>query len=163
MQKVTGSADVKHIECINPKKDKWKVRWAIERREDGTAEYMEEDFNHKPTIDEVKGIIIGWYNSNIDTEIVSGFVWNGTSVWLSTENQFNYKTAFDAAVMSNGATLPVKFKFGTDDEPVYHEFTTIEELSDFYYKAIAYVQSVLQKGWDVKDLLDFKVYAVDEV
>ena len=65
--------------------------------------------------------------------------------------------------MSGGATLPVKFKFGTDDEPVYHEFNTIEDLSDFYYKAIAYVQSVLQKGWDVKDLLDFKLYVVDEV
>lgn len=160
MQKVIGNSDVKPIECINPKKDKWKVRWAIECREDGTAEYMEEDFNHKPPIDEIKGIIIGWYNSNIDTEIVSGFVWNGTNVWLSTENQINYKTAFDAAVMSNGATLPVKFKFGTDDEQVYHEFTTIEELSDFYYKAIAYVQSVLQKGWDVKDLLDFKLYEI---
>lgn len=163
MQKVTGSSDVKHIECINPKKDKWKVRWAIKATENGAAEYMEEDFDHKPTVDEIKGIIIGWYNSNIDTEIVSGFVWNGTSVWLSTENQFNYKTAFDAAVMSGGATLPVKFKFGDDDTPVYHEFKTIEELSDFYYKAIAFVQSVLQKGWDEKDLLNFKVYEVEEV
>lgn len=160
MQKVIGNSDVKHIECINPKKDKWKVRWAIQVTEDGVVEYMEEDFNHKPPIDEVKDIIIGWYNSNIEAEIVSGFVWNGNSVWLSTENQFNYKTAFDAAVMSNGATLPVKFKFGTDDEPVYHEFTTIEELSDFYYNAIAYVQSVLQNGWDVKDLLDFKLYEI---
>lgn len=160
MQKVIGNSDVKLIECINPKKDKWKVRWAIQATEDGVVEYMEDDFNHKPTIDEIKGIIIGWYNSNIDAEIVSGFVWNDISVWLSIENQFNYKTAFDAAVMSNGATLPVKFKFGTDDEPVYHEFTTIEELSDFYYNAIAYVQSVLQKGWDVKDLLDFKLYEI---
>ena len=113
MQKVTGSSDVKHIECINPKKDKWKVRWAIETIADGTAEYMEEDFDHKPTIEEIKGIIIDWYNSNISAEIVSGFVWNGTSVWLSNENQFNYEAAFYAAVMSEGKTLPVKFKFGT--------------------------------------------------
>lgn len=161
MQKTTGSAGVQHIECINPKKDKWKVRWAIgETTEDGTAEYMEEDFDHKPTMEEIRALVIGWYNTNIDTEIVSGFVWNGTSVWLSTENQFNYKTAFDAAVMSNGTTLPVKFKFGTDEEPVYHEFTTIDELSDFYYKAIAYVQSVLEKGWTIKDSLDFSKYEV---
>lgn len=158
MQKVTGSSDVKYIECINPKKDKWKVRWAIETIADGTAEYMEEDFNHKPTIEEIKGIIIDWYNSNISAEIVSGFVWNGTSVWLSNENQFNYEAAFYAAVMSEGKTLPVKFKFGTDDEPVYHEFTTIDELADFYYKGLAYVQGVLNKGWDVKDSLDFTVY-----
>lgn len=161
MQKVIGNSDVKPIECINPKKDKWKVRWAIQAAEDGVVEYMEEDFDHKPTIDEVKGIIISWYNSNIATKISSGFVWKGISVWLSLENQFNYKTAFDTAVMSEGKTLPVKFKLGTDNKPVYYEFSTIEELSDFYYKVIAYVQSVLHQGWSEKDMLDFSVYEIE--
>ena len=76
--------------------------------ENGTAEYMEEDFDHKPTVDEIKGIIIGWYNSNIDTEIVSGFVWNDTSVWLSTENQFNYKTAFVCPASIQGGGKPCR-------------------------------------------------------
>ena len=38
-------------------------------------------------------------------------------VWLSSENQFNYKAAYDLAVQTGGATLPVTFKFGTDEVP----------------------------------------------
>lgn len=158
MQKVTGNSGVQHIECINPKKDKWRIRWAIVENEDGTAEYMEEDFNHKPSVDEVRKVILDWYNAEIDAEIISGFKWQGKSVWLSTENQFNYKAAYDLAVQTNGASLPVKFKFGTDDDPYYYEFAELEELGQFYTQSMAYVQSVLEKGWETKDKLNFKHY-----
>ena len=159
MKKAIGNIS-KYIESINPKKNKWKIRWDFQTKDEGVVEYMEEDFDHKPTDDEIKDIIVKWHNSEIDKEIISGFIWNGLPIWLSMENQFNYKTAFDAAVMSNGATLPVTFKFGSDDTPTYYEFKTIDELSDFYYKAIAYVQSVLQKGWDKKDSFNIKNYQV---
>lgn len=159
MRKSSGNIGAKHIECINPKKNKWRIRWDFQEKEEGIVEYMEEDFDHKPTDAEIRDVIVKWYNSEIDNEIISGFTWNDLPIWLSMENQFNYKTAFDAAVMSNGATLPVTFKFGSD-VPTYYEFTTIEELSDFYYKAIAYVQYVLQKGWDKKDSFNIKNYQV---
>ena len=159
MKKAIGNSS-KYIECINPKKNKWKIRWDFQTQDEGIVEDMEEDFDHKPTDDEIKDIIVKWHNSEIDKEIISGFTWNGLPIWLSMENQFNYKTAFDAAVMSNSATLPVTFKFGSDDNPTYYEFKTIEELSDFYYKAIAYVQSVLQKGWNQKDSFNIKNYQV---
>ncbi len=157
MRKSSGNA-AKHIECINPKKNKWRIRWDFQEKDEGIIEYMEEDFDHQPTEEEIRNVIISYYNAEIDQEIISGFSWNGLHVWLSMENQFNYKAAFDAAVMSNGTTLPVKFKFGTDDEPVYHEFTTIEELSNFYYASIAYVQSILTKGWAKKDMFNIKNY-----
>lgn len=157
MRKSSGNA-AKHIECINPKKNKWRIRWDLQEKDEGIIEYMEEDFDHQPTEEEIRNVIISYYNAEIDQEIISGFSWNGLHVWLSMENQFNYKAAFDAAVMSNGTTLPVKFKFGTDDEPVYHEFTTIEELSNFYYASIAYVQSILTKGWAKKDMFNIKNY-----
>lgn len=159
MRKSSGNIGVKHIECINPKKNRWRIRWNLQEKEEGIIEYMEEDFDHLPTAEEIQDTVIRWYNNEIDQEIISGFKWNGLQVWLSMENQFNYKTAFDAAVMSNGATLPVKFKFG-NEKPEYHEFSNIEELSDFYYKAIAYVQSTLLKGWEQKDSFNIKNYEV---
>lgn len=147
------------LECVNPMKDKWRVRWDIRVDEDSnSSEYMEEDFDHKPTREEVKQLIVGWYNSKADMDILSGFRWNDIPVWLSTENQFNYKAAFDAALASNGKTLPVKFKFGTDEEPVYREFSDIDELSDFYYKSMAHVQGVLVSVWAAKDGVDYSVY-----
>ena len=150
MNRVEGNAGVKLLECTNPKKDKWRIRWDIQELGNGNVNYMEEEFDHKPTDDEIKNTICEWYHNETDKEIISGFKWNGYQVWLSMENQFNYKTAFDAAVMSNGATLPVTFKFG-NDKPVYHEFTNIDELSNFYNQSVAHVQAVLLNGWKKKD------------
>lgn len=158
MQRITGSADVALIECVNPRKNKWRVRWDVNTTDDGSTSYMEEEYDHKPTIEEVKATITEWYNERVDNKIRSGFVWDGMAVWLSTENQFNYKAAYDLAVQTNGATLPVTFKFGTDEEPTYKDFETLDELADFYTKAMAYVQSVLADGWETKDNIDWTKY-----
>lgn len=158
MRRAEGSADVRLLECVNPAKNKWRVRWDVRDSENGNVTYMEHDFDHKPTADEVKGIVIGWYNSQIDNEIVSGFEWNGIRVWLSGENQFNYKASYDLAVQMGGVSLPVTFKFGTDEESVYHEFATVEELADFYMKAMSHVQEALAIGWQKKDSFDFELY-----
>ena len=42
--------------------------------------------------------------------------------------------AYDLAVQTNGVSLPVTFKFGDNDNPVYYKFTTLEELTDFINK-----------------------------
>jgi hypothetical protein len=68
-------------------------------------------------------------------------------VWLSSENQFNYKAAYDLAVQTGGASLPVKFKFGTTEDPVYYTFTNINDLSDFYMSAMRYINQTLDQGW----------------
>lgn len=162
MKRVEGSIEVSLLECVNPKKNKWRVRWDIQNTEEdsNSATYMEEEFDHQPTIDEIKSLIIGWYNSQIDKDVLSGMVYNGVQVWLSSENQFNYKVAYDLAIQTNGESLPVVFKFGTEDEPVYKQFNTINELTNFYIQAMTYVQNILAKGWQVKDSIDFSKYRI---
>lgn len=157
-----GSKDAKYIECISPKRNRWRVRWDFSKKDDSEEVYMfcEEDFNHKPSTEEVRNIIVGYYNRIIEDKILQGFKWNDTTVWLSTENQFNYKAAFDLAVQTGGASLPVTFKFGTDEEPVYHEFADIAELQDFYTKAMKFVQDTLAEGWALKDSINYKLYEV---
>lgn len=55
MRKVTGNIGVQPVECVNPKKDKWCVRFNIRNGEDGgTAEYDEEEFPHKPTTEDIE-------------------------------------------------------------------------------------------------------------
>lgn len=158
MKRIEGTAGVKLIECTHPAKNKWRIRWDVQEREDGSATYMEKEFKHKPTDDEIKQTVIGWINAQTDEAILSGFEWNGMPVWLSSENQFNYKAAYDLAVQTAGATLPVKFKFGTDDVPCYHTFQTIEELTDFYMKSIQYIQKMLDECWDRKDAFNLDSY-----
>lgn len=159
MNNVVGSsAGAAYIECVNPKKDKWKIRWDMQERDDGTCSWVEEDFNHKPSTGEIKETITGWYNGKTEEEILTGFEWNGHLVWLSMENQLNYKVAYDLAVQTDGQNLPVTFKFGTDEEPYYQTFDTLEELRDFYVQMIGHIQDALSEGWNGKDAIDWGLY-----
>lgn len=112
----------------------------------------------KPSIEQVKGIVLDAMNKEIDQKILSGFVWKDMSVWLSSENQFNYKAAYDLAVMSQGKSLPITFKFGTTEQPVYYTFESLEDISDFYVSAMAYINKTLEDGWKKKDAIDWSVY-----
>ena len=79
-------------------------------------------------------------------------------VWLSLENQFNYKAAYDLAVQTEGKNLPVVFKFGSIDSPTYYKFDTLEELTDFYTKAMKFINEQLTIGWTKKDSINWDDY-----
>lgn len=157
-----GSRNAKYIECISPKRNRWRIRWDFSKKNDSEDVYTfcEEDFDHKPSVEEIRNVIVGYYNQQIDYRIIQGFVWNGSPVWLSSENQFNYKAAYDLAVQLNGSNLPVVFKFGTDENPDYIEFTTVDDLAAFYKAAVSFVNTTLQEGWKVKDNVDYGNYIV---
>ena len=116
-----------------------------------------EIFHGNITESEVKSKLAKYYDSITDWKILSGFEWRGMKVWLSMENQFNYKAAYDLAVQTGGTSLPVTFKFG-DTMPVYHTFNTLEEISEFYTSALSYVNKTLADGWSRKDSLDWSEY-----
>lgn len=156
--RVQGSAEVELLECTNPVKGKWRVRWDVRKHEDGSADYMEQEFGHCPTLEEMKGLILAWYNAKVDEAILSGFTYEDMPVWLSAENQFNYKSAYDLAVQTAGAILPVTFKFGTDGQPQYRKFEMLDELTGFYVKAMTYIQTTLATGWKEKDAIDWSAY-----
>lgn len=161
MRRVQGNPDVALLECTNPIRNKWRVRWDVTTNEDGSASYMEQEFRYRPSADEIKSLISGWINQQTDEKILSGFVYDGCAVWLSTENQFNYKAAYDIAVQFGGDTLPVTFKFGSDAEPRYRTFTSLDELSDFYLKAMTHIQQTLAAGWAAKDAINLNLYTAD--
>ena len=158
MKKVEGNTGVRLLECINPIKNKWRVRWDVQPGENGSATYMEEEFDHRPTEDEIRSTVITWHNRETDKDILSGFTYENVPVWLSSENQFNYKAAYDLAVQTDGQNLPVTFKLGTDDEPYYRTFDTVADLQDFYVKAMKHIQDALSEGWRKKDALDLALY-----
>lgn len=142
--------------CINPITDKWLILWD-KRNEGEVFSYQSKVFLSKPTITDIKDTILDWYNKKIDKDILSGFVWKNMPIWLSMENQFNYKAAYDIAVQSDGKVLPT-FKFGTTDTPIYYKFEDMEDLQDFYLEAMTYVNETLAKGWQEKDAIDWTEY-----
>lgn len=138
-------------------RNKWELIYGYGT--DGVSGWTyRERFNRKPTQDEIKDIIIAQINRNVEEKILCGLVWKDMPIWLSTENQLNYKAAYDLAVQTGGQSLPVKFKFGTDEQPVYHTFTTLDDLQEFYMTSLAFVQQVLDEGWQEKNNLDLSVF-----
>ena len=124
----------------------------------GLGTWTEHTFTSDRTLHQLKEFILDELNRRIDEKIISGFKWNEMPIWLSSENQFNYKAAYDLAVQTDGANLPVTFKFGTTDEPVYHTFSTVEELNGFYLSAMRYINDTLAEGWKEKDAIDWSEY-----
>lgn len=110
------------------------------------------------SMERIKNVILGYYNDMIDKKIISGMVWKGMQIWLSSENQFNYKAAYDLAVQTNGLNLPVVFKFGDNENPQYYEFNDVTELSDFYFASMKHIQQTLEEGWALKDSIDWTIY-----
>lgn len=138
------------------------ICWDYKEGSGDYATWMQHKVDHKPTLQEVKDLILSYYNDKIDNKILKGFVWNDMPVWLSSENQFNYKAAYDLAVQTNGESLPVTFKFGTTENPVYHTFTNMEEFNQFYTEAINFINTTLSDGWIKKDSINWSVYEIDE-
>ena len=163
MNKVYGLKE----EFVPIRKDRSRliVSYGIEPLEDGVhATWYEIYFYKKPhpvvTLEDIKQAILADINEQTDEKILKGFTWNDMKVWLSSENQFNFKAAYDLAVQTQGASLPVKFKLGEDEneEPIYHTFETLEDLGDFYTKAITYIVGCLNEGWNRKDSIDWSDY-----
>ena len=156
MEKRYGATE-RHDRLMKIGRNKWELIYGYGT--DGVSGWTyRERFTRKPTMEEIKEIIIAQINRNVEEKILCGLVWKDMPIWLSTENQFNYKAAYDLAVQTGGQSLPVKFKFGTDEQPVYHTFTTLDDLQEFYMTSLAFVQQVLDEGWQEKDNLDLSVF-----
>ncbi|MCS2390577.1 hypothetical protein NXV57_29070 [Bacteroides thetaiotaomicron] len=113
MIRIYADSKAEPVRCTNRRRGIWRITWDYQETE--TAEgvqrsYMEETFDHLPALAEIKAVINEWYNRKITDTIESGYVWNGLKVWLSMENQMNYKTAYDLALQTGGENLPVTFK-----------------------------------------------------
>ena len=60
MKRVEGTSGIKLIECVSPARNRWRIRWDVQEREDGSASYMEEGFVGRPHMDTIKSVITDW-------------------------------------------------------------------------------------------------------
>ena len=150
MKRAEGSINVEPIVCLNPVKGIWRVRLAITETETG-AEWYEHDFSHRPTADEVRSLFVQMVNERVQQSILTGMTYEGMPVWLSEENQLNFRST---------PTVPVRFKLGEteDGSPVYHTFNTQKELTAFNKAVADHIATCLNEGWTEKDAFDVEPY-----
>ena len=148
---------------IKLRNSKYLVVFGFYTDDDGSYRWRKQ-YDHKPTLAELKSDINALINMMTDETILNGFSWNSKPVYLSQENQINFKAAYDLAVQTEGAILPIKFKLGedSDGEPVYHTFTSLNAFSDFYTRAVAFITAALANGWQQKDSVDYTVFTGNE-
>lgn len=151
-------ATERHDEIVAISKSKYLLIFGFGKDDNGNGYDVRRYYDHKPGVAELRNDIGAYINAQTDRAILTGFAWNGKPVWLSTENQNNFKAAYDIALQTDGATLPVKFKLGetADGAPVYHTFTKIEPFTDFILKAFAFINTTLNEGWAEKDGIDYE-------
>lgn len=158
MEKIFGATERRDgIQQIGRKR--WEVFFGFGKEGDTGYNYRQ-TLEYKPTVSDVRKLIIDTINANTDEKILNGFVWNGIRVYLSAENQNNFKAAYDLNVQTSGAMLPMKFKLGEDEDgrAVYYTFENMGDFSNFYMSAVAHINQCLNEGWQEKDSLDLTAY-----
>lgn len=149
--------------AVREDRNRYIVNYGLQEMEDGiNATWFEIVFykkQGKPTFQMAKDAILEDINSQTDYKILTGLVWNDKPVWLSTENQFNFSEG-ERKAKDNPSRLPITYKIGQDADgnPVYHTFTTVEEITGFYDTCFAYINQCLNEGWQRKDSIDWEPY-----
>lgn len=140
---------------------------------DGKAEWFEVVFykkQGKPSFNQAKEAILKDIDAQTDEAILCGMDWTilhgddegkTVKVWLSKENQDNFKAKHDAAIQyPKVVKFPMKYKIGEFEgsTPAYENFQNIEELAQFYLGGLAYIEQCYNAGWARKDSIDWAPY-----
>lgn len=88
-------------------------------------------------------------NAETDQKILSGFIYQGKEFYLSLENQFNYKSAYDARAL-------LSYPFTVKGKDEFISFANAAEFEAFYLAGFAYVQQCIGEGWAKKEALKTK-------
>ncbi len=120
----------------------------------GDAAYRwRKDYDHRPTMAEVKSDIEDLINEQVQERIRTGMEYETMPVWLSEENQLNFRSV---------PRVPARFKIGeyADGTSAYRVFETREELAEFNEAVANHIAQCLNAGWDEKDAVDYSVYEI---
>ena len=141
-----------------PKARHYVLLFGVYEGENGRWQWKRDYYGDMPTRETLRSDIEALVNDITDERILAGLRWRGLPVWLSTENQFNFKAAYDLAFQTNGANLPARYKLGEDDNgnPVYYDFEDLATFQEFYLGCVGWIQRCIAEGWAEKDGVDYE-------
>ena len=120
---------------------------------------LRQTVEHKPTLEEVKQVILGHINQVVQDKILMGLSYADRIVWLSAENQRNIAFAYTLAKGGDLTVMPT-LKLGTDDDYIYYTFTDTQEVIDFARLAQLHIGNCLAEGRALRDRIDWSNYVI---
>ena len=158
MNKKVGYKDQFKPLIYNDKTNKCIVSWGLKNIGGDNYQWNYEIFNNKPSLKAIKNTINKYINKQTKYCIENKFRWNGMLINLTLENQIDYKLLFDTTVLLDGTNLPEKVKFKINNEYVYYEFETIDDMKDFIIAMNNHIRECLEVGNNAKDEINYDDY-----
>ena len=118
-------------------------------------------FNHFPTPDEIKSAIIETVEQEYAEKLRCGLEWNGLMVEYTEERKSDL-TGLIVALQGGLIQLPITLNLGTTQNgaPVFHEFTTAEELASIAVALSNHKITICEQEWNEKYSIDWSVFDV---
>jgi hypothetical protein len=135
--------------------------------------YFNKNRTAKPSLEQIKQAVIADIDRQTDEKILKECPWTvlhgddqgkEVTLWLSAENQRNYSEGQRMAMVTNGASLPLKVKVSENEDgtAIYDIFKTIDEITRFYVAGVSFIIDTLKVGWARKDSIDWSPYEPNE-
>lgn len=154
--KISCGADLAPIECINPRRDRWAVRWDIHQEQDAGWFASEVVVDHRPTVEEIREIITAHIDATTQNDIVNGFSWKGKPVKLTDTAQRNF--LFAVFTVDRTGEIDREQFVGLLDAQTDAE--AADELADMVSAIWGHIQQKRADGITAKNAVDFSKYAL---
>lgn len=155
-KKISCSENIEALECINPRRDRWAVRWDHHQDADGNWFVYESRFDHRPTIDEIRAIIGATIDAETQDKIVNGFTWNGKPVRLTDTTQRNFLFAvYEIDKTGNVDRAPFVGLLEADTDAA-----AADELGEIVVAMWRHIKTTRAEGIARKEAVDYSLYGL---
>ena len=120
-------------------------------------------FDHRPSLDEIKAIIIQVIEAESAHKLRYGLEWNGLPVEYTEERKSDL-TGMLVAMQAGIMQLPVTLNLGAypDGSPVFYEFTKAEEIMGVAAAISNHKIAVCNEEWQEKSSVDWSAYETEQ-
>ncbi len=142
------------IECINPRRDRWAVRWNHHRDEERGWLAVEMITDGRPTIDEIRDAVAEYFDAQTQNRIANTFFWNGRKVRLTDAAQRNFLFAvysLDKTGEIDRAPFIGLLEADTDA-------AAADELGDMVAAMWTHIKECRAAGIEAKNAVDYSQY-----
>lgn len=120
-------------------------------------------FSYRPCLTEIKEVIVKVIEMESAAKLRYGLVWNGLPVEYTEERKSDL-TGLLVALQGGLMQLPITLNLGSnpDGSPVFHEFTSGEEIGSVASALSAHKIAVCNEEWQEKYSVDWSIYETEQ-